>query len=60
MTNILKYEPDLRYTFEKIESILFHFKTEQDFIKEFDLKEGEILGKGAFCEVKKCKSKLDK
>ena len=40
--------------------MLFHFKTEQDFIKEFDLKEGEILGKGAFGEVKKCKSKLDK
>ena len=60
MTNILKYEPDLRYTFEKIESILFHFKTEQDFIKEFDLKEGIILGKGAFGEVKQCKSKLDK
>ena len=54
MTNILEYEPDLRYTFEKIESILFHFKTEQDFIKEFDLKEGIKLGKGAFGEVKKC------
>ena len=40
--------------------MLFHFKTEQDFINEFDLKEGIILGKGAFGEVKKCKSKLDK
>ena len=60
MTNILKYEPDLRYTFEKIESILFHFKTEQDFINEFDFKKGIELGKGKFGEVKKCKSKLDK
>ena len=41
--------------------MLFNFKTEQDFInKEFDLKEGIILGKGTFGEVKKCKSKLDK
>ena len=40
--------------------MLFHFKTEQDFINEFDLKEGIILGKDAFGEVKKYKSKLDK
>ena len=39
--------------------MLFHFKTEQDFINEFDLKEGEILGKGTFGIVNKCISKLD-
>ena len=28
--------------------------------EEFDLKEGKILGKGAFGEVLKCQSNLDK
>jgi len=37
MTNILKYEPELRYNFSELEDILFHFKTEHDFIKEFNL-----------------------
>ena len=37
-----------------MENQLFNFKNIDDLNEEFDLKNGEVLGKGAFGEVLKC------
>ena len=48
-----------RISFLEIKSYLYKFKTKIDFENEFDFNSGQILGKGAFGIVKKCKSKFD-
>ena len=42
-----------------MENQLFHFKNLDDLNEEFDLKNGVVLGKGAFGEVLKCQSSVD-
>ena len=60
---MLRFYPDSkdlpRYSIENIKEKIFTFKTEADFNKEFDFEKSEILGRGAFGEVRKCKSKSD-
>ena len=43
-----------------MENKLFHFKNIDDLNEEFDLQNGKVLGKGAFGEVLKCQSSVDK
>ena len=54
MTNITRFKPKFRFSFKQIENELFNFKDLDQLNEEFDLKEGKILGKGAFGEVLKC------